>query len=147
MLFSVSRAPTQYRIEKLYNEDWFDNDIVLSIFDINHVYLSSYSTYFDKNHIYLSSILIDFNINNVYLSSNSIEDDKFIKFELEKAKIDGINRKSRPADMISCFLVLKQKNHVRPTTCHIWPTRYRSHIIGLSSFDNVIFITRFVIFT
>ena len=34
----------------------FNYRIVSPIFDINHIYLSSYSTIFDKNHVYLSSI-------------------------------------------------------------------------------------------
>ena len=37
-------------------------------------------------------------------------------------------------------------DYVRPIHNHVRPTRYGSHILELSSFDNVIYIARFVIF-
>ena len=46
------------------------------------------------------------------------------------------------------FLIyqIEKVNHVRPTSFHVRPTRYGSCIIGLSPFDNVIFIVKLVIF-
>ena len=41
---------------------------------------------------------------------------------------------------------IEMVNHVRLACYHVRPTRYGNCIIGLSPFDKVIFITKFVIF-